>query len=618
MARILAARTREPWLDSRALYWFTSRTLFRIRRIQDDVLEVNRRALQRVQALMHEQFPSVPLEKIAELTLQLRDPVARRLRTVVLVAERRQQIAGYAIVMHAPDLDFCFLDFIASAPGEAGRGIGGALYERVRDECRLLGATGLLFECLPDDIDGLENPEKLRENAERLRFYERYGARPIANTAYQLPVTPTDTDMPLLVFDDLDSGVPLRKRQARAYVRAVLERRYNWLCPPEYVQKVVSSIQDDPVKLRPPRYVKKKLPTTLSAARVPYDARFLLVVNDKHDIHHVRERGYVEAPVRVGTIRRELEKLDIFHTVPPTRFADAHVTAVHDLRFVRYLKRMCGALPPGESVYPYVFPIRNPSEPPRDLPIRAGYYCIDTFTPLNQNAWPAARRAADCALTGASALLAGRLVAYALVRPPGHHAEHKTFGGFCYLNNAAIAAQLLSKHGRVAMLDVDYHHGNGQQEIFFSRKDVLTVSIHGHPRFAYPYFSGFPREVGQGEGEGYNLNIALPERTDGKTYARALERALVAVRSFAPRFLVVCLGLDTAKGDPTGSWSLGAADFEHNGSVIGALGVPTLVVQEGGYNTRNLGVNARYFFRGMWQASLRGAKLTERRARRGS
>jgi hypothetical protein len=142
-----------------------------------------------------------------------------------------------------------------------------------------------------------------------------------------------------------------------------------------------------------------------------------------------------------------------------------------------------------ESVYPYVFPIRNVARPPKDLAVRAGYYCIDTFTPLNHNAFPVAARAVDCAMTAAQRVLEGARVAYALVRPPGHHAERRSFGGFCYLNSAAVAANYLSGYGRVAMLDVDYHHGNGQQTIFYRRADVLTVSLHGHPSFAYPYFT---------------------------------------------------------------------------------------------------------------------------------
>jgi acetoin utilization deacetylase AcuC-like enzyme len=220
----------------------------------------------------------------------------------------------------------------------------------------------------------------------------------------------------------------------------------------------------------------------------------------------------------------------------------------------------------------------------------------------------------DCALTAAQKLLEAYPLAYALVRPPGHHAEVRSFGGFCYLGTAAIAAHYLSAAGRVAILDIDYHHGNGQQSIFWTRSDVLTVSIHGNPAFAYPYFTGFEDERGADGGDGFNVNIALPEKVDGDVYRRALQRALEEVRRFAPEYLVVALGLDTARGDPTGSWSLAAEDFARNGQLIGALGVPTLVVQEGGYRTRTIGVNARHFFSGLWQGKYPGVRreLAER------
>ena len=154
-------------------------------------------------------------------------------------------------------------------------------------------------------------------------------------------------------------------------------------------------------------------------------------------------------------------------------------------------------------------------------------------------------------------------------------------------------------------MDIDYHHGNGQQDIFYERSDVFTVSIHGDPDFAYPYFTGFSDEVGRGPGEGFNLNIALPEHQDGKQYRRALARAIEAIRVFDPKFLVVCLGLDPAKGDPTGTWSLGADGFTANGRMIGELNLPTLVVQEGGYRTRTLGINARCFFSGVLETQDR-------------
>jgi len=290
---------------------------------------------------------------------------------------------------------------------------------------------------------------------------------------------------------------------------------------------------------------------------------------------------------------------------------------VHDSAFVDYLRRACSRVNSGRSIYPYVFPIRNQRRPPKELPLRAGYFCMDTFTPLNENAYLAARRAVDCTMTAADRVLQGARYAYALVRPPGHHAERRIFGGFCYFNNAAIAAHYLSQFGRVAMLDIDYHHGNGTQYIFYDRADVLTVSIHGHPSFAYPYFSGFRQEVGEGAGKGYNFNLPLPETITPERYRKMLARAIRRIRRFAPRFLVVGLGFDTGAGDPTGSWPNRPADFGRIGAMIGQQGYPTLIVQEGGYRTRTIGANARNFFEGLARAAEKpGAAAPRRQATR--
>jgi acetoin utilization deacetylase AcuC-like enzyme/GNAT superfamily N-acetyltransferase len=577
--------------------------MFRIRRIYDYTLPVERTLLDQVRAMLRAQFPGIADREIDDIQDHLRNPMAYKYRTILFVAENaRGDLRGFAILLHLSDLDACYLDFMSAAPGRSGGGIGGALYERVREEARNLGADGLFCECLPDDPALCKDPKTLQQNASRMRFYERFGARPISGTAYETPVEPDDDCPPYLVFDDLGSGTPLSATRARLLVKAFLTRKYGRICSPEYVRMVLESFRDDPVRLRPPRYSRRQ---PLPVRTVPsVERQIALVVNEHHDIHHVKERGYVEAPVRIVSILREIEPTGLFTRIEPVHHAEQHIRAVHDNGFVDYLKRVCPNVPPGQSIYPYVFPIRNASRPPRDLPIRAGYYCIDTFTPLNGNAWLAAKRAVDCALTACDALLHRHRLAYALVRPPGHHAEHRAFGGFCYLNSAAIAAHFLSRHGPVAVLDIDYHHGNGTQNIFYSRKDVLSVSLHGHPRFAYPYFSGFADETGEGEGKGFNLNLPLTETLDGPGYRKALAEALRRIRRFKPRFLVVSLGLDSARGDPTGSWSLAGADFEANGRMVGALGLPTLVVQEGGYRIRTLGANANNFFSGLWDGAF--------------
>lgn len=582
--------------------------MLKIRRIYDDALPINREILRQVQQILRTRFSDVPEAEIAQIAEKLRNPFKQRFRTILLVAENlRRRVLGFAMLLHEPEIGFCYLDWIALAGGTTGGGLGGALYDRVRGEAAALDAKGLFFECLPDDARNCPDEALLKQNRARLRFYERYGARPIVNTGYEMPVKPGDTCMPHLVYDGLDRHATLQRDFACKVVRAILERKYADYCPPRYVEKVVASFGDDPVQLRPLRYVKPE------AVRSAVDGRsaeqIALVVNDKHDIHHVHDRGYVEAPVRVKSILAALDPSGLFAHSRPRAFGDKHIMAVHDADLVNYLRRACEEMPEGKSLYPYIFPIRNKTRPPKEPSVLSGYYCIDTFTPINRNAYPAARRGVDCTLTAAAEILAGRRIAYALVRPPGHHAERRAFGGFCYFNNNAIAAQYLSSHGRVAILDIDYHHGNGQQDIFYRRADVLTISIHGHPRFAYPFFTGFEDERGEGEGEGFNWNLPLPESADGAQYTKALDRVIRRIQAFKPHFLVVALGLDTAKGDPTGTWRLLARDFENNGRLIGELGLPTLVVQEGGYRTRALGTSAMSFFKGLAAANTRAAGI---------
>lgn len=587
--------------------------MLRIRRVTDARSPANRAAIAAAQAIMRAQFPDMDPESVAKLPEQLEDPLRFRFVSHLYVAEDTvDEQRAFALLLYAPDLRFAFLDTISAAPGTGGQGLGAALYQRIREEAAAREAQGLYFECLPDDPALSPNPAIRAENEARLRFYERFGARPIDGTAYETPLTAGDPDPPYLVFDGLDRHPLPDAATLRRIVRAILERKYGDLCPPDYIGRVLRSIRAGRVRLRDPRYVKAAAATATASTTV-----FPLVVNDGHEIHHVRERGYVEAPVRIAAVIKEIDKTGLFERVEARRFGERWIREVHDGGLVDYIKRACAAAPAERSIYPYVFPVRNAARRPRDDTVLAGYWCIDTFTPLNRNAFAAARGAVNCALTAAERVRAGAPAAYALVRPPGHHAEHRAFGGFCYFNNAAVAANYLAHHGRVAVLDIDYHHGNGTQDIFYERDDVLTVSVHGHPSFAYPYFTGFANETGRGAGAGYNVNLPLPESVTPERYRAAVASALRRIRRYAPDYLVLALGFDTAKEDPTGTWINQARDFARLGEQLGAAGFPLVIVQEGGYRVRTLGVNARHFFTGLAQGIAgRGGRARPRAANR--
>jgi acetoin utilization deacetylase AcuC-like enzyme/GNAT superfamily N-acetyltransferase len=587
--------------------------MFSIRRILDSSAPANRAIIKQVQDILRTQFNKLKEHEINAVSKKLNDAMKYRFQSRLLVALRNNDsVLGFALIMHATDIGFCYLDFMAAEKTMTGQGLGGALYERVRDEVLSIGASCILMECLPDDPALSPEPHIRKQNTKRITFYESYGARVIIGTQYETPVGIEDTNPPYLVIDTLGKPLPNGKFMRKA-VRAILERKYGDMCSPTYIEKVVKSFPINGISLRKPKNRKYEISYVLPSEQ---PRSIVLIANGNHDVHHVKERGYVESPVRINVILRELEKLSFIKIKPPKLWPEKHILSVHDSDYISFLKKACMSVPKGKSVYPYVFPIRNLDRKPVDTPLLAGYFCIDTFTPLNADAYKAARSAVDCVLTGAEEIVSGlgSRIAYALIRPPGHHAERRTFGGFCYFSNAAIAANYLSQYGKVAILDVDYHHGNGQQDIFYKRADVLTISLHGHPKFAYPYFTGFSDEMGEGTGYGYNLNIPMPEHLETREYMSHLDKALKRIREYNPDFLVVALGFDTAKADPTGTWELRATDFEKLGNTIGNINLPTLVVQEGGYRSQTLGVNARHFFSGLHKTtcSVKPRKIAAR------
>jgi acetoin utilization deacetylase AcuC-like enzyme len=243
---------------------------------------------------------------------------------------------------------------------------------------------------------------------------------------------------------------------------------------------------------------------------------------------------------------------------------------------------------------------------PASFAARMGLFSYDAGSPLTAGTWAAAHAGAGCAIGAAEAVLAGERAAFALTRPPGHHAGADFFGGYCFLNNAAIAAQTLRDAGmaRVAVLDIDYHHGNGTQAIFWERADVHFTSLHGDPHTEYPYYLGYADEQGAGAGLGFNRNLPLPRGTGFAAWRTALAAALQGIAAFGADALVVSLGLDTFAGDPIAGFTLQSADYLAVGDDLARAGLPTVFVFEGGYAVAEVGVNAVNLLEGFGQQAF--------------
>jgi acetoin utilization deacetylase AcuC-like enzyme len=304
-----------------------------------------------------------------------------------------------------------------------------------------------------------------------------------------------------------------------------------------------------------------------------------------------------ETPARAEIIRAALADGG-YELVAPRAIPESRLERVHEAEFIDFL-RGAHARWVAEGRQGHVlasgFPARGLRRDRRPSGISGslGYFSFDASTPIVAGTWDAALAAAQCAMTAAALVAEGERAAYALCRPPGHHAARSTFGGYCYLNNAALAAQSLRDAGcaRVTVLDVDYHHGNGTQEIFWERDDVQFVSLHGDPDSEYPWFMGYADERGAGRGEGHTLNLPLPAGTGWEAYAAALDTALGAIRRYAPEALVISLGVDTFAADPISSFRLESRHYPLMGERIAALGLPTVLVQEGGYAVTEIGTN---------------------------
>ncbi len=339
-----------------------------------------------------------------------------------------------------------------------------------------------------------------------------------------------------------------------------------------------------------------------------------IVHNPVHHLHQGRHEMYRgrlvpchEVPDRLEHVLAELRRRGMGPLTAPPEPADLDtvLAQIHSLRYLDFISKAWDewvAIDPAHAeldALPSVWPARafRIDVLPHNFAARMGLFSFDAGTPLTAGAWAAARGGAACAVAGARHVAAATgpepASAFVLTRPPGHHAGPDFFGGYCFLNNAALAAQTLHDGGaqRVAVLDVDYHHGNGTQSIFYERADVFTASLHGDPLTEYPFFLGHADERGAAAGAGFNLNLPLPRGTGFAAWRTALQQAIAAVQGFGAQALVVALGVDTFEGDPISGFGLKSADYLQMGQDIAALGLPTVFVFEGGYAVAEVGVN---------------------------
>lgn len=305
-----------------------------------------------------------------------------------------------------------------------------------------------------------------------------------------------------------------------------------------------------------------------------------------------------EKPSRVETILSRFRERHLGAVIAPEEFGLAPIQRVHDASYIGFLETAWAdwkaAGKPGEAI-PAIWPGRGMRQRvPKDIDGQLGYYAFAAETSITDGTWEAARASANVALTAQQLVQHGERAAFALCRPPGHHAARDLYGGYCFFNNAAISAQAFLDQGarRVAILDVDFHHGNGTQSIFYDRSDVLTISLHGDPDLVFPHYLGFEDETGSGEGDGYNMNRIYPPLTPFSVWRDGLEQACRRIANYGPDYLIVALGVDTFEEDPISFFKLKSTDYLSLGQRIGQMGLPTLFTMEGGYDVDAIGVNA--------------------------
>jgi acetoin utilization deacetylase AcuC-like enzyme len=309
---------------------------------------------------------------------------------------------------------------------------------------------------------------------------------------------------------------------------------------------------------------------------------------------------YLENADRMDRILNALRQVDWAKFCEPKDFGLDPICAIHDKEYIDFLAScwtewLASEAKDKSTLLPATFALRRHPQKPTGLLGRAGYYLMDLSACIVEGTYAAALASANCALNAAATVATGERVSFALCRPPGHHAGKDYAGGYCFINNASVAANWLSSRGKVALLDIDYHCGNGTQDIFYERDDVLTISIHADPNFEYPHFWGYANETGAGAGLGFHKNFPLEKGTDDARYLSAVEEALTLIRQFEPEYLVISAGMDIYADDPLGTIKVTTNGISRIGKRIASLELPMVVVMEGGYANDVLGRNVVAF-----------------------
>ena len=311
-----------------------------------------------------------------------------------------------------------------------------------------------------------------------------------------------------------------------------------------------------------------------------------------------------ESPDRIKFILNEISKRKLGSILEPTNQDLNIIYKVHDKKYVKFLESAWDEWIKegfkGEAI-PTVWPSRSMKSKiiPKHIEGKLGYYCLANETSISKGTIEGAYESVKVALTAAEILQKEKSI-FALCRPPGHHASKDQYGGYCFFNNIAIAAEKLLENGakKIFILDIDFHHGNGTQEIFYKRSDVFFSSLHGDPTEAFPHFLGHADEIGKGRGKGFNINYPMPKNTSYAQWKKSLNKAIIQVDKFKPDFLLISLGVDTFEKDPISFFKLKSNDYFDVGKIISSLNLPTLFIMEGGYAINEIGINTVNILKG--------------------